>query len=962
MKRRLLEVWQQLRTSFSVEESPPNTAVDAGKAVLAAAQTVKKQGASVEALKYLLRNSSSLLDVLCSPLTQVLGAGLPFLPMGIALVKFSRAITKQDPTLEDCVFIVSQAAYLESAKEILSIYPSVNWDDNANIQKAVTKQLQKLNEIELDYQTASNAIACFHESELAKAFNQVLLVRLLLAKIPKNNANLLTKRVAWNTHRYMIQAWLELGDAIKNVIKPSLLDWQNEQQQIKSIDEYLKNHIATKPLEHIFNEPFSFKDIYVPLKAKSIDKTTEPLDLETWAKTILLKQEQLEQVMFIQGKSGSGKSVFCRMFADWVRKHLYPIWIPILIRLGDIDSIESRLEKTLETEIKLGCIQIDNNWLTNNNIRFLFILDGLDELHFEARDNLTLESFIKQVTKFQQQCKYGEMGHRVLITSKSMSLKGIHQLPSNLERMEIVEMDGQLQQKWFSKWEAVQINPGNATLGQFLQSEECPSQVQKLAQEPLLLYLLAAMYRDGKLVIDRLEQATQQTAKTIIYQEALEWVLAQPYERYSNNFKSELTKYKPEDLKRLLSEAAVCIVQSRNNASISMLEARLEEDETAKALIKKAKGNLGKEALKTAWANFYITSVDKEDKIEFFHQSFSEFLFAERLRSRLKVWTQEYLEEGRKQLITSEAQMNWQIYDLLGFGELTPQIVEYIMELLIEIPDFPWEQLFKRLENFYHHWCQGKFIDSAEETLPQKKLRQLQKYGIRELGQRQVDIYAGLNVMILLLELHRYAQNRDDLKKQITFYPSGQPKGLFSIADQLLLSVNYSDGIQLRNFTSIVGQFLSHANLSDAYLRGVVLSHANLSQADFSRANLSYANLSDANLSYANLSRTNLSDANLSRANLSDANLSDANLSRAGFGGANLSDANLSRAYLSHLDLSGANLSGANLSMADLNGANLSHANLENIFWDEYTNWENTQGLYITINMPAALKQQLGLI
>lgn len=961
MKSRLLEVWQQLRTSFSVEESP-NTTVETGKAVLAAAQTIKKQGVSVEALKSLLQNSSSLIDVLCSPLAQVLSGGLPFLPMGIALLKFYRAITKQDPTLEDCIFIISQAAYLESVKEILSIYASVNWDDNPNIQKATTKQLQKLNDIELDYQTASDAIACFHESELAQAFNQVLLVRLLLAKIPKANASLLIKRVAWNTYRYIVQAWIELGYPIKNANQPSLLDWHEEQQKIQSIDEYLKYYISPKPLEYLFNEPFSFKDVYVPLKAKALDERTEYLDLETWAKTILLKQEKLEQVMFIQGQPGSGKSVFCRMFADWVRKHLYPTWIPILLCLRDIDSIESRLEKTLEIELKSGYIQLDNNWLTNKNTRFLFILDGFDELHLESRNNLNLESFIKQVAKFQQECKYVEMGHRVLITGKSMSLEGVHNLPSNLERVEIVEMDGQLQQKWFGKWSAVQINPKNATLWQFLQSEECPSPVQKLAQEPLLLYFLAAMYRDGKLVIEKLEQATQQTTKTIIYQEALEWILAQPSERDRHNLKPELTKYKPEDLKRLLTEAAVCVVQSKNRASISMLEARLEEDETAKALIKKAKGKLANEPLKTAWANFYITSAEREDRIEFFHQSFSEFLFAERLKLRLRNWTQEYLEEGRKQLITSEAQMNWQIYDLLGFGKLTPEIVEYLMGLLTEIPDFPWEQLFKRLENFYQNWCQGKFIDSAEETLPQKKLRQLQKYGIRELGQRQVDIYAGLNVLILLLELHRYTQNRDELKKQITFYPSGQPKGLFSIADQLLLSINYTDGIQLRNFTTIVGQFLSNANLSDAYLRGVVLSHANLSNANFSRANLSYANLSYANLSNANFSRTNLSDANLCGANLSRANLSDTKLSRADLSRANLSDANLSRAYLSHLDLSDANLGGANLSSAFLNGANLSHANLENISWDEYTNWENVQGLYIALNMPEALKQQLGLI
>ncbi|MEH2339038.1 pentapeptide repeat-containing protein [Nostoc sp.] len=580
----------------------------------------------------------------------------------------------------------------------------------------------------------------------------------------------------------------------------------------------------------------------------------------------------------------------------------------------------------------------------------MFILDGFDELHIEARTDVNLEKFIKQVSGFQDECKnYREMGHRVLITGRSMSLQGIPYLPRNLERVEIVEMDVQLQQKWLEKWEELPANKGKTTaFGQFVQGDKCPSEVKKLAQEPLLLYLLAAMYRDRKLAIDKLEQASQRTAKIVIYQEALNWVLTKQRSKADGtNLNIELTQHKPEDLKRILTEAAVCVVQSGGEfASMSMLEARLQNDETAKALIEKAKEKLGNEALKTALAAFYIRPADKQEGgVEFFHKSFGEFLFAERLKARLKSWTQYYEAEDGRQLVIPEAQMNWQIYDLLGFGGLTPEIVEYLMGLLTENQDFPWEQLFKRLEKFYGNWCKGKFIDSAEETFPQKKLRQLQKYRIQVLGQRQVDIYAGLNVMILLLELHRYAKRRDDLKQEIVFYPSGQLKEN-SWTDQLLRIINYSDCIQFRTFNSVVRRFLSNANLS----------RANLGDANLSRANLSDANLSRANLSRANLSRANLSRANLSRANLSGANLSRADLSRA----------DLSRANLSGADLSGANLSGANLSRADLSRANLSRANLSDEFfgdirWNKNTKWDDVKGLDTARNVPEALKQQLGL-
>ncbi|MBD2253753.1 pentapeptide repeat-containing protein [Nostoc parmelioides] len=997
MGKRFWQTWQEFRQSFSVSESL-STSVETGKAVLEAANTLKEEGDSIEILQSVLQNSSSLLDVLCSPMAQVIGAGLPFVPIGIALLKFARDINQKDPSLEDCFFIVSQAAYLESTKEILSlnIYQHFNWDGKLDIQ-AISQQIEKLNNVEFNSDSLGKAIKCFHESPLAEAFNRVLLARLTAANISPGQAQILTQRIARNTHRYIIKAWIEAGEVIKTLIQPSLGDWQREQDRFQSIDDYLETRIAKKPFELVFDEKFAFKDIYVPIKAKpvdangKIDEEKDAFNLETWAKTILLNPDNLEQVMFIQGGPGRGKSVFCRMFAYAVWRQLHPIWTPILIRLRDIDTFETRLENTIKAELKLDFIQGNANWLTNANTRFLFILDGFDELHIETRNNLNLGDFIKQVAGFQKECKdYSEMGHRVIITGRSMALQGIADLPRNLERVEIVEMDGQLQQQWLNKWEALQINKGKTiAFEQFLQSDKCPDEVKKLAQEPLLLYLLAAMYRDWKLDIHKLEQASDnRTAKIIIYQEAVNWVLTkQRSDADGTDLNIEFTKQKPEDLKRILMEAAVCVVQSGGEfASMSMLEARLQEDEGAKALIEKAKEKLGNEALKTALAAFYIRPAEKQEGgVEFFHKSFGEFLFAERLKARLKAWTQDYDADEGRQPIISEAVMNWEIYDLLGYGGLTREIVDYLMGLLTESQDFPWVELFKRLDKFYSKWCQGKFIDTAEETLPQKKLRQLQRYGITGLGQRQVDVYAGLNVMILLLELHRYAQGRDELKAAIVFYPSGKPQE-DSWTTQLLRIINYSDGLDLGNFIKIVGKFLRGAylsravlsladlslldlrgaDLSGAYLRGADLSGADLRGAYLSGAVLRGADLSDADLRGADLSDADLSGAYLSGADLRGADLSDADLSGADLRGAVLSGAVLSGAVLSGAVLRGADLSGAYLSGAYLRGADLSGAVLSgeiwgDVKWDENTNWENVRGLDKAMDIPEALKQQLGL-
>ncbi|MEA5577994.1 NACHT domain-containing protein [Anabaena sp. UHCC 0451] len=936
MKKTFSQIWQQFQQSFSVEASL-NTTTDTGKAVLAAIPTIDEQSLSLEVVKPLLQNSSSLLDVLCLPLAPMVDRELSYLSLGVNFLNLYVEITPESPTLEDCVLIISQAAYLQSIREILSLYPAINWDSNLvdNLEE-INAKIQNLQNIELDYKTAKNTISCFSESELATAFNQILLVRLISPNVTKFLANLLTKRIAANTQNYIINAWIDVDDKIKNLITNYDREWPQEQQIIQGINDYLTTHIATQPLAQVFDQSYAWKDIYIPLKVKSLDQKINSLDIETWAKGVLLNQQKLEQVMFIQGESGRGKSVFCRMFADWVRQHLHPLWTPILINLKDIDTLASSLEDTLAAELKVNFIDNNHNWLTHKNTRFLFILDGFDDLRID------LEAFIQQVAAFQHQCKnQADMGHRVLITGRKNALQYIQNLPHNLERVEILEMDQQLQEKWLKKWNLLSCHQGKKTdLAQFLASKKCPVAINKLAFEPLYLHLLAVMYRDETLAFDQLEKASLKTAKVIISQEFIKWLIAkQPSVADDSDVNNQENQNYQADLKHILTEAAIAIVQAGGIfGSISMIKSRLHVEHTD---------------IQAALNNLYFLPAQKQaNKIECYHQSLSEFLFAEKLTKSLQEWSRFNTDDAIEQ-------MNWQIYDLLGFGKITSGIVEDVIALLIQIPDLYWINLFKVLGNFYNNWSQGKFIDSPTETLAQTKLRQLQhdnqNHRIENLGQRQVDIYAGLNVMILLLELQRYAQEHDVLKEYIIFYPSGETEG-DNLRSDLLRIINYCNCLPTEGFKNIVGQFLSATHLRGTYLFQADLSGADLSQADLSRAELSRTYLLQTNLSNAYLIA-----AKLIQADLCGANLSGASLIRSDLRGADLSNANLQDADLSRVDLSGANLKGANLSGAYLIGANFSDELFGDIRWDQNTNWEEVEGLEAAKNLPAALKQQLKL-
>ncbi len=915
-------IWKLLTTDIKelCSADAAESIGEAGKAAAELAKMFKEQG---------LDNSNLLLEVLNSPLAQVVGTGLPFVGMATKLLEFFIEKTQEQPTLAECIFLVSQAAYLESFNGFLEQDKNLlNCIGKTPVSDKVKQFLKKLADLEFSDKAAKETAICFRDSVLAKEFNLVLSERLEQAGLEGSQAKILTKRVAANTHRYLIEAWPISGDAIKHLGQSSFSEWREEQQKYQSIDEYLEKKIATLPQKTVFEEKFTFKDIYVPLKAKALDKNGKPIkdaenfDLETWAKQLFSDQKKQNLVMFFEAGPGRGKSVFCRMFADWVRQHLHPVWTPVLIRLRDIETLHKSFRETLKESVNAGFTK-DDGWLTDKNTRYLFFLDGFDELLMEGRSSGGLEDFLKQVAKFQEACQQSsEMGHRVLITGRPLTLQGIErQMPDNLERVEIQVMDDKLQQQWLNKWKAQFGVEKTSAFQQFLQDECCPEQVKSdLAREPLLLYLLAAMHRDGILKIEDFQGTNSTQAKILIYKQAVNWLLTEQRSKLLNR---ALTELETEDLRRILTEAGLCVVQSGGEcAHVAMIKERLKADSSVKALLEEAQQKINDDPLRNALAVFYLQEGSKDGSVEFVHKSFGEFLCAERLKKSLEEWTT----PGNKRIKfnTQDSQMDWEIYDLLGYGALTEEIVEYLMGLLTtpavagEENLFRPVELFKRLEDFYLRWCEGEFIDMLPESLPQKKMRQMgEQFKTQDLGQRQIDIYAGLNVMILLFELHRYGQEKDELKNQMVFYPCGEPnsRGKLDDPSRLLRLIGYGCCVGDDAFLQTVGRFLSGANLSGA----------NLSDADLSGVNLSGAHLPRANLCGANLIGANLSGADLSRANLSDADLSDADLSR------------------------------ANLSRANLSGA------FGDVQWNENTKWENIRGLETAVNVPAALRQQLGM-
>ncbi|NEP01260.1 MAG: NACHT domain-containing protein [Symploca sp. SIO2E9] len=727
MAKQLRKFWEFLNTDIR-ELAKPTDVTEAG----------------IETTKFALEFGVALgiLSTAVNPVGIAI-AGLSGAGLAIKGVRLYRQQKGNKLSLEEWVALAAPLAYLDSLNELVKGNEILQQWSVAGmpVDELADDQMRQFSEFHLNEELAKNALSCFHQSELAQALNQRLKALWERVKISKSEAEILTAWVAWGTHPFLKPTLSELEDTVRDSVELYLQGQGNKDNKYANIETYLQEQIANLPNQQVFAEEFTFQDIYVPLKAERVDKNVDEekkdtaFDLETWAKRILTDKTQQHQVIFIQGGPGRGKSVFCRMFADWVRQHWHPLWTPVLIRLRDISKLQPSFRETLREAVATN-FATSNDWLTDRNTRFLFLLDGFDELVMEGRSS-GLEEFLRQVGQFQQDCQRSpDMGHRILVTGRPLALQNLERfMPPNLERVEIQLMDEEVQQQWFTKW-SLQVGEEKSELfAEFLQDERIIESVGELASEPLLLYLLAAMHRDGHLSVQKLEGTSGIQTKILIYQESLRWVLEEQRPQWLSR---RQTTMETAGLQCILAEAALCVVQSgRECAPLPMLKERIQDSEGAAGLIKQAEQRLGDEALKNALAAFYLqpTHREKGGSVEFAHKSFSEFLFAQLLAERLVGWTEQ--RRRSKEFLVKKDHMHEEIYDLLGYGGLTLEIVEYLMGLLRANEEFQPVQLFKRLELFYLRWCNGEFIDIPEETLPQKKTRQFKEHGIT-FGQRQV--------------------------------------------------------------------------------------------------------------------------------------------------------------------------------------------------------------------------------
>jgi uncharacterized protein YjbI with pentapeptide repeats len=744
-----------------------------------------------------------------------------------------------------------------------------------------------------------------------------------------------------------------------------------EQERKKELAWRLYSVWLEKQVEQrIFDEAFTLKDVYVPLRAYyereikgkndddaerqvTKDKRYEQIVVELESKLTdwLNTADPNDAIRIISGGPESGKSSFTKWFAAKLvkqeRKHnIQVLFIPLHLfdlKADLVEGVSNFIESTHRIPFPPNPLKRDNSVS-----RLLIVFDGLDELSMRGKiDKDIAQEFVtvvqRQVEKLNDSdnCKL-----QVLISGRELVVQQAHssvlrqsqqilhilpyfvtenQRDNYIDEQELLKEDQR--NFWWQKYGKA-IGENFEGLPSHLESED----FTEITSQPLQSYLVASVSIEGKL------QSEQGSNLSYIYGQLLEGVYQRGWaENKQHSAVKEFDIKNKEDFARILEEIAIaCWHGDGRTTTVKKIEEKCANNRHLRQLFEEYKQVAEKGVTRLLTAFYFRKGEVKDDEntFEFTHKSFGEYLTARRIvRGVKKIY--ENLEDRKndsdKGCDEKEALEAWA--KLCGPTVMDEYIFKFVldeMRLKDKAEVGKWQQTLCHLISYMLHHG----MPMEELHLGQFKEQNRQARNAEEALLAVLNACARVTEEISHIEWHSpeaFGAWISRLQGQrVVIYGKVFCLNYLSFLDLQGCILVWKDfvGANLKR-ANLKRANLKRANLEAANLVGASLVGANLVAADLVEANLVEANLEGANLVAADLEAANLEGANFEGTNLEGANLDWAKLERANLVGANLVDAKLREANLKWAELERADLVAANLEGANLEGANLEGANLE---------------------------------
>jgi uncharacterized protein YjbI with pentapeptide repeats len=689
--------------------------------------------------------------------------------------------------------------------------------------------------------------------------------------------------------------------------------------------------------EGIFGEPFSLRQMFVPLLA-SYEEDTVPKEQAVELgradrqrrRVVLALEQELDKwleaanpqdpIRVISGGPGSGKSSFARIFAARMAKHGKPkvLFVPLHL-----------IDPSKELAEEVGRFARDEGVLLQNPLdpespesNLLIILDGLDELASQGKAAAeTARAFIREVERTVEKRNLQSLKLRVLISGRELVVQEnesefrrarqvLTLLPYYVSKQDRAGyhdpsklLEGDLRQQW---WKTYGELTGRHYGG--LPKQLSRDDLDEITAQPLLNYLVALSYSRDKL------DFTKDINLNAIYADLVAAVHERGYEKHRPY--GPIRHMKLHDFERVLEEIGLAAWHGDGRTTtVSEIEQHCRASGVGVLLDVFQEG--AKAGVTRLLAAFFFRQYGQrasgDPTFVFTHKSFGEYLAARRIVRAVERVIRE-------------------------------------LERRVESPDEGWDE-----RDALKHWAQICGPSAISRYLHTYLLNEVTLHAGDELGRWQVRLAALFSYMLrhgmpmeqlqlatfkealfqsrnaeeaLLVALNACARQTGQVSA--INYPDSAAFGAWfkriqgqRIGPECVVAADCLSFLDLQNTTLYFGDFYG-SNFECSKLDGTVASITNFGGANFRRATAQGAYLTSGQFHHVNFQGAKLQGASLQGSKLEGANLEGANLE-----GANLEGANLEGANLEGAQLEGANLKKANLEGAQLKGANLKKANLE---------------------------------
>ena len=656
--------------------------------------------------------------------------------------------------------------------------------------------------------------------------------------------------------------------------------------------------------ESVFDEPFSLRQLYVPLNAYYVAETArhQPDDssgrhrkieqrivvsLEKELQKWLSRRNASDAIRVISGGPGSGKSSFARVFAARISSvgAVRVVFVPLHL----IDATKDLVDEVGRYLSDEGVLTFNPLAPDSSEADLLIIFDGLDELASQGKAAAeTARAFIREVDRTVEKKNLNGVKLRSLISGRELvvqenesefrgSRKILNLLPyyvSDLERKsrrfeaeEEVNYEGEKQLLQIDSRNEWWMNYGNLTGRKFpsLPAELKRSELDEITAQPLLNYLVALSYTRGRIDFKKVINLN------LVYEDLVSAVYQRGYERERTY--APIRHLSLDQFNRVLEEIGLAAWHGDGRTTtVREIEEHCKQSGVGALLDDFQEG--AKAGVTRLLAAFFFRQhghrVGGDPTFVFTHKSFGEYLTACRIIRATERVVRERLrrsaspDEGWDE---RDALRHWLL--IFGASELTPYLRTLVYNALLLKEDdgvIEWQDCLVAL--FSHVLRYGLPLDQIGQSHS------------NELFFRVRNAEEAL-LVILNCCAERVARISEIVHPDTTSFGSWLKR---------------IQGQRTGPESRIALQSLSYLNLENVHL----------DIADLYRANLSFARMRGVKANFTCFETANLTSVDFSSAELNRANMTRSILDGATFDGARLNETDFSEVEIDPRSLKGA--------------------------------------------------------